>query len=86
MITPSLIQTKRNVNYLTIFSSVFTNEDCSFIPTFQCSTNITPLTDIEITPLHVFNKLVHLDPTKATVWKGGQFCRSRKMLSNCPFI
>ena len=52
-----------NVHY---FSSVFTNEDCSTIPSFQLSRDIVPLTDIDITPAMVFDKLMHLDPTKSS--------------------
>ena len=48
------------------FSSVFTNEDYSTIPSFQLSRDIVPLTDIDITPAMVLNKLMHLDPSKSS--------------------
>ena len=47
------------------FSSVFTNEDCSSIPSLQLNRGIVPLTDIEMTPAIVFDNLMHLDPSKS---------------------
>ena len=45
---------------------MFTNEDCSTIPSFQLSRDIVPLTDIDITPAMVLDKLMHLDPSKSS--------------------
>ena len=45
---------------------MFTNEDCSSIRSFQLNRDIAPLTDIEITPAIVFDKLMHLNPSKSS--------------------
>jgi len=47
------------------FTSVFTKEDCTGIPSFQFKGNHSHLSDIDITPAIVLDKLQHLNPTKA---------------------
>lgn len=48
------------------FTSVFTKENCTTIPTFQFNENPPPhLDDIDITPAIVLDKLLHLNHTKA---------------------
>ena len=47
------------------FSSIF-DEDLSYILSFKLDFDINPLTDIEFTPCIIHNKLINLDPAKAS--------------------
>ena len=58
------------------FSSVFTNEDCSTIPSFQLSRDIA---DIDIAPAMVLDKLMHLDPSKSSGPEGWPIVSLKEM-------
>ena len=68
MIALSLTLTQRSVNRLiTIFLVCLPMKIVPpFIYSFQLNRDIAPLTDIEITPAIVFDKLMHLNPSKSS--------------------
>ena len=48
------------------FSSIFTDEGLSYIPSFKLDFDINSLTDIEFIPCIMHNKLINLDPAEAS--------------------
>ena len=48
------------------FSSVFTSSDDTSVPKFQPNHEVSPITDIDINAVIVFNKLVNLKTDKSS--------------------